>query len=101
MEWHEQFKELLSIPYDTSFLPRMAFFRKGCAGTSLKGFFGSLHDSNKNLSLLKKLWLKWQAKLGHLSFLHTQKLAIGEYLDKSGLGLAGVPAVEQPQCKAY
>ncbi|MGL5500301.1 MAG: GAG-pre-integrase domain-containing protein, partial [Plesiomonas shigelloides] len=100
MEWYEQGQQLLTVPYDTSFLPRMTFFRKGCADASLKGLFGSVHDTNKNLSPLKKLWLKWHIKLGHLSFSHTQKLAIGGFLDKSGLGLSGVPTGEQPQCEA-
>ena len=100
MEWHERGTKLLDIPYDSSFLPRLTFFKKGCAESSLKAFYGTLHDSNKNLTPQKKIWMKWHVKLGHLSFSHTRKLGAGGFLDKHALGLSTLQAQEAPQCEA-
>ena len=100
MEWHDSGSKILDIPYDSSFLPRLTFFKKGQADTSLKAFYGTLHDSNKNLTPQKKIWMKWHVKLGHLSFSHTRKLGAGGFLDKFALGLSGLQAQDAPHCEA-
>ena len=100
VEWHARGKHLLDVPYDSSFLPRMTFFKEGEAEASLKAFHSALHDSNKNLTPHQKTWLRWHTKLGHLSFSHIQKLAIGGYFDKLALGLSQLKPSDHPQCEA-
>lgn len=54
--------------------------------------------SDKNLSPLKKVWLKWHVKLGHLAFAHVQKLGLGGFLDKAALGLSRARLLNHPLC---
>ena len=100
VEWHARGQHLLDVPYDSSFLPRLTFFKQGEAENSLKAFHSALHDSNKNLSPQQKTWLRWHTKLGHLSFSHVQKLAVGAFLDKHALGLSQLRMTDHPQCEA-
>ena len=100
VEWHAREQHLLNLYYDSSFLPRFQFFKRGQAESSLKAFHSTIHDSNKNLSAPKKIWLKWHNKLNHISFSHVRKLALGGYLDKHALGLSQLPMNEAPQCEA-
>ena len=100
MEWIEDGSTKVSIPYDSSFLPRLTLFKKGEADASLKAFHGTVHESNKNLTSQKKTWLKWHIRLGHLSFVHTRKLAVGGFLNNLALGLSSLLTHEAPKCEA-
>ena len=86
-EWHVNGKKLLTMNYDSSFLPRIVLFSKGTALSSLQALLTVLHTENWNLSPIQKIWMRWHVKLGHLSFAHVKKLAIGGFLDKMALGL--------------
>ena len=85
--------------YDHSFLPRIVLFSKGTAMSSLKAMSSVLHSENRNLSPLQKIWMRWHVKLGHLSFSHVRKLALGGFLDKTALGLLR-PSADSPHCAA-
>ena len=100
VEWHARNQHLLDIHYDSSFLPRFSFFQAGKAEESLKAFHSSVHSTNKNLTTLQKIWLKWHTKMGHLSFPHVQKLAIGGFFDKHSLALSTLKSHDHPQCEA-
>jgi len=99
-EWHQQGKRVLSMNFDSSFLPRLTLFPKGKAVASLKALSGVLHTSNRNLSPLQKIWMQWHYKLGHLSFSHVQSLGIGGFLDKYALGLLRTKVPDHPICTA-
>ena len=68
--------------------------------STLKAMTSVLHMDNHNLTPLQKIWLRWHIKLGHLSFNHVQKLALGGFLDRLALGLLRTRAEEQPPCAA-
>jgi Reverse transcriptase (RNA-dependent DNA polymerase) len=100
-EWHHNGAKLLTMDYDSSFLPRLILFSKGATIPTLKAFTASvLQDSNRNLTSLQKLWLRWHIKLGHLSFSHVQKLGIGGWLDQFALGLQRSKVLDHPHCSA-
>ena len=54
---------------------------------TLKAMTAVVKETNKNLSPLQKLRMKWHVRLGHLSFQHVRTLGIGGFLDKYMLGL--------------
>lgn len=99
-EWHMDGKKLLTLNFDSAFLPRMVLFSKGESMDSLKAMSSVLHSSNQNLSAAQKIWLRWHIKLGHLSFSHVQKLALGGLLDVAAMGLSRTKAADAPKCTA-
>ena len=99
-EWHRDGSRLLTMEYDSSFLPRLILFSKGESISTLKSFTSVLHSSNSNLTALQKIWLRWHYKLGHLSFSHVQSLAIGGLLDTLALGLRHSKTTTHPLCTA-
>jgi hypothetical protein len=99
-EWHADGKCLFTMKYDSSFLPRVTLFRKGTAHSTLSALQSVLHHSNKNLSPMSKIWLRWHVKLGHLSFSHVLKLALGGFLDHLSLGIDRTKIPDQPHCAA-
>ena len=101
VEWHADGNHVLTIEYDSSFLPRLEMFPKGKAESTLKAFHASvLSKSNKNLLPLKKIWLKIHHMMGHPTFSLVQQLAIGGYFDPKALGLSQLPLSEAPVCEA-
>jgi len=88
------------MDYDNSFLPRMILFSKGESVSTLSAMASVLHSTNRNLTPLQKIWLRWHIKLGHLSFSHVQKLAVGGFLDKLALGLVNCTGTSHPTCAA-
>jgi hypothetical protein len=86
-EWHIDGQRVLTLNYDSSYLPRMILFHKGKAKTTLLGMQAVVSKSNANLTPLQRIWLRWHIKLGHLSFQHTLVLGMGGYLDRLCLGL--------------
>ena len=97
-EWHQDGRNILTLNYDNSFLPRIVLFNQGKALPTLEALTSVLHNSNANLSVMQKVWMRWHIKLGHLSFKHVQKLGLGGFLDKFALGLNRSKISEQPQC---
>ena len=101
VEVHIQDKHLLTLEYDSSFLPRMQMFPIGKSVNSLKAFQASvLKDSNKNLTAAQKVWLRLHHVLGHPSFSLVQQLAAGGYFDAKALGLSQLPLTDAPMCEA-
>ena len=101
VEWHSDGKHLLDIPYDSSFLPRLQLFPSGKSESVLKAFHATvLSKSNKNLSPLKKIWLRLHNILGHPSFSLVQQLAVAGWFDTKALGLSQLPPSEAPMCEA-
>ena len=98
--WRVDKKDRFKINYDSSFLPRITIFHAGKAAPTLLALQSVIHDSNTNLSPLQKVWMRWHIRLGHLSFSHVMKLALGNYLDLHALGLKMNPLVGQPKCAA-
>jgi Reverse transcriptase (RNA-dependent DNA polymerase) len=99
-EWHADGKCIFTMKYDSSFLPRVTLFRKGMAHSTLSALQSVLHHTNKNLSPMSKIWLRWHVKLGHLSFSHVLKLALGGFLDHLSLGIDRTKIPDQPHCAA-
>jgi hypothetical protein len=99
-EWHKDGAHLLTMGYDSSFLPRITLFRQGRAKPTLQAMTSVLHSSNKNLTPYQKIWMQWHVKLGHLGFAHVQKLALGGFLDKLALGLGRALITQKPKCAA-
>ena len=99
-EWHMNGRRLLQMQFDSSFLPRITLFSKGKAVESLHAMTSVLHHSNRNLTPLQKVWMRWHIKLGHLGFAHVQKLALGGFLDKLALGLLRTTISDHPHCSA-
>lgn len=99
-EWHRDGAKVLTMDYDSSYLPRLVMFSKGQSVATLNAFTSVLHSTNSNLTALQKLWMQWHIKLGHLSFSHVQTLGIAGYLDKLGLGLRHSKIMDQPVCTA-
>ena len=101
VEWHSGGIHLMDVPYDSSFLPRLQLFPKGQSESVLKAFHASvLSKSNKNLSPLKRMWLKLHHMLGHPSFSVVQQLAVGGWFDTKALGLSRLSLSEAPMCEA-
>ena len=99
-EWFKQGSHVLSMQYDTSFLPRITLFPKGQTVSSLRALNSVLHNSNRNMSPLQRMWALWHNKLGHLSFAHVQKLGLGGFLDRHALGLLRTTVPDHPTCTA-
>ena len=99
--WHSDGTHLMDLPYDVHFLPRLHLFPVGKSETILKAYHTSvLSPSNKNLSPLKKIWLRLHNVLGHPSFSLVQQLAVAGWFDTKVLGLPQLPASEAPMCEA-
>ena len=77
-EWWVRKQKVMTINYDpATFLPRLTLFRQGTASKVLKSMAGIVtKETNQNLSPLRKLWLQWHFKLGHLGFEHVKWLGI-------------------------
>jgi hypothetical protein len=99
-EWHKDGRKLLTMDYDNMFLPRMILFSKGESIPTLSAMVSVLDSSNRNMNPLQKIWLRWHTKLGHISFSHVQKLAVGGLLDKLALGLVRCTGNSHPKCAA-
>ena len=99
-EWHMNGQKLFTMAYDGSFLPRVTLFHKDKAETTLKAMHSVLHKENQNLGPKSRIWMKWHVKLGHLSFQHVRKLALGGFLDKLAFGLQRDAVPDQPHCAA-
>ena len=97
-EWHLRGRKLITLGFDQSYLPRLTLFTSGKAVSTLQALNTTVHDSNKNMSPLKKLWLRWHIKLGHIGFSHVQKLALGGFLDRISLGLLRTQVSDYPRC---
>jgi hypothetical protein len=64
---------VLTLPFNSSFLPSLTLFRHGTAQASLNALYNTLvGDSNANLSPWTKHWLCWHYRLGHLGFEHVR-----------------------------
>ena len=91
----------MDIQYDGAMLPRLQMFKIGQAESVLKAFHASvLGPNNKNLSPLKKVWLRLHHILGHPSFSLVQQLAAGGWFDAKALGLSQLPPNQAPMCEA-
>ena len=99
-EWHLQDNSTLTMKYDSCFLPRITLFSQGQTSSALQAMSMLVTSPNHNLSPLQKIWMKWHIKLGHISFSHVQKLAVGGFLDYLGLGLERNKLTESPKCAA-
>ena len=97
-EWHMQGRRILTMNYDDNYLPRLTLFRKGTALPTLTALNAVLSPTNRNLSDIKKTWLRWHIKLGHLSFSRVQQMAIGGLLDLVALGLNKTRVGDPPPC---
>jgi len=91
-------RKLITLGFDQSYLPRLTLFTAGKAVTTLEALNATVHQSNQNLSPLKKLWLGWHIKLGHIGFSHVQKLALGGFLNRLSLGLLRTTVPDYPRC---
>ena len=101
VEWHANDNHVLTVEYDTSFLPRLQLFPSGKSESTLKAFHASvISKDNKNLSPLKKIWMRIHHILGHGSFGLAQALAVGGWFDTKALGLSQLPLSEAPVCEA-
>jgi hypothetical protein len=98
--WRANKVDLFKVKYDNSFLPRLTLFHAGKAAPTLMALQTVIHDSNRNLSPLQKVWMRWHIKLCHLSFSHVMKLALGGFLDHHAHGLQRNPLLGQPKCAA-
>jgi len=99
-ESHKDGRHLLTMDFDSSFLPCLTLFKKSTAVHTLKGLNAVVHSSNSNLSEVKKLWLKWHYKLGHIGFQHILTLALGGFLDRASLSLHDCTIALRPTCAA-
>ena len=98
--WNEDGRRILTMKFDSCFLPRVTLFSQGQATTTLQAMNSLLDPSNQNLTALQKIWMRWHLKLGHLSFSHVQRLAVGGFLDHLALGLMRSKTLEAPKCSA-
>jgi len=99
-EWYKDGRHVLTMDFDTSFLPQLTLFKRGKTLSTLKSLNSIVHSSNANLSTAKKLWLKWHDKLGHISFKHVLTLALGGFLDRAALALHSCDLSSRPTCAA-
>jgi len=99
-EWYKDGHHVLTMDFDTSFLPRLTLFKREKALSTLKSLNSVVHSSNANLSTAKKLWLKWHYKLGHIGFKHVLTLALGGFLDRAALALHSCDLSSRPTCAA-
>ena len=100
MEWHADDELILTLPYDTAFLPRMTIFPADTAECSLKSMLSTLHNSNGNLSPLQKVWQLWHAKLGHPAHSLVRQLGESGCLDRHALDLSKLPLSDRPMCES-
>ena len=100
MEWHVNGNLVQTMPYDTSFLPRLTVFPAGKAETSMKALLNSLHNSNRNLTPLQKLWQLWHVKLGHPAHSIVQRLGAAGNLSRHAMELSKLPPSDRPMCEA-
>ena len=61
-------RKLLTLNYDECFLPRINLFCKGTAEPTMSALNSVVSPETRNMSPLKKLWMMWHIRLGHLSF---------------------------------
>ncbi len=74
VEWHADDRLVITIKYDSSFLPRLQLFTPGASESTLHAFnFSVLNKSNKNLSGPRRVWLKIHHILGHPSMALTKR----------------------------
>ena len=100
-EWHMCGRKLLTLEYDSSFLPRMTMFRAGTALKSLEALnAGVISETNQNLSPWQRIWLLWHHRLGHPGFALVRALGVGGCLDMAGLSLSQVDRNCPPKCVA-
>ena len=100
MEWHADGELILTMPYDSAFLPRMTIFPAGKSEQSLKSMLNALHSSNRNLTPLQKIWQLWHAKLGHPAHSLVQQLGASGCLDRHALELSKIPLSDRPMCES-
>ena len=101
MEWHADDRLVITIKYDSSFLPRLQLFKQGTSESTLHAFnFSVLNKSNKNLSGPRRVWLKIHHILGHPSMALTKRLAVGGYFGTPALGLDQLDDSDAPMCEA-
>ena len=91
-------QRIMTMGFDSSFLPRITLFKRGTAMSNLKAISSVLSHDNENLTPLQKIWLRWHIKLGHLAFAHVQRLGLGGFLDKGAMGLLRSKMSEHPKC---
>jgi hypothetical protein len=102
-ELHQDGSTVLTLPFNSSFLPSLTLFRHGSAQALLNALYNTLvGDSNANLSPWTKHWLHWHYRLGHLGFEHMRQLGVGGYLlvDTKALGLTKTELLNPPKCAA-
>ena len=100
MEWYSDGQLVLTMPYDNSFLPRLTVFPAGKAEASMKALLNSLHNSNRNLTPLQKLWQLWHVKLGHPAHSIVQKLGAAGNLNRQAMELSKLHPSDRPMCEA-
>ena len=98
--WRVNMETRFSVKYDESFLPRITLFHAGKAVPTLMALQSVIQHENVNLSPLQKIWMRWHIKLGHLSFSHVLKLALGGFLDVHAMSLKRNPELGTPKCAA-
>ncbi len=76
VEWWVNNQKVMTMNYDPqTFLPQLTLFKSGTADKVLHAMAGIVtQETNQNLTPLRKLWLQWHFKLGHLGFQHVQWL---------------------------
>jgi hypothetical protein len=100
-EVHQNGVKLLTMPFDSSFLPRITMFRRGTAQATLAALNATLvGETNSNISPWTKHWLRWHYKLGHLGFEHVRRLGVAGYLDTKALNLTKSELAAAPKCAA-
>jgi hypothetical protein len=99
-ELHQDGSTVLTLPFNSSFLPSLTLFRHGTAQALINTLYNTLvGDSNANLSPWTKHWLRWHYQLGHLGFEHVRQLG-GGYLDMKALSLTKAELLNPPKCAA-
>ncbi len=98
IEWNVDGSPLLTMAYDSTFLPRLTLFPEGKSEATLKSMLSTLHTSNKNLTPLQKVWQLWHNRLGHPAHSLVQKIAAGGCLGPAALNLSKLPLTDKPMC---
>jgi hypothetical protein len=81
VEIHQNGDKLLTLQFDSSFLPRLTMFRSGTAQATLTALYSNLvGETNSNISPWTKHWLRWHYKLGHLEFEYVRRLGVAGWL---------------------
>jgi len=65
-----------------------------------QGSLKRAYPSNQNLTPTQKIWQCWHFKLGHITYSHIQKLALGGFLDRVSMGLLRTKIAGHPKCSA-